>query len=101
MDLFEIKSFLFVSTFVFKQFGTVENSPHCRIAVILFLPLWDCFQKVSADMCQATAPFGFFYLVVTLIAISHEVENGFYFIQKIFDIFTRSSGNVIVENDRI
>ena len=101
MDLFEIKSFLFVSTFVFKQFGTVENSLYCRIAVILFLPLWDCFQKVSADMCPATAPFGFFYLVVTLIAISHEVETGFYFIQKIFDIFTHSGGSVIVENDRI
>lgn len=101
MDLFEIKSFFFVSTFVFKQFGAAENSLYCRIAVILFPPLWDCFQKVSADMCPATAPFGFFYLVVTLIAISHEVETGFYFIQIFFDIFTHSGGSVIVENDRI
>lgn len=101
MDLFETKPFFLVGTFVFKQFIAVENSLHCRIAVIFFLSFWDCFQKVSADMYPATAPFGFFYLIVTLIAISHEVETGFYSIQKLFGIFTRSCGGIIVENDRI
>lgn len=63
MDLFETKLFFHVGAFVFKQFVAVENSLHCRIAVILFLSLWDCFQKVSADMGPVTALFGFFYLV--------------------------------------
>lgn len=96
MALFETKPFFFVGTFVFKQFVTVEDSLHCGIAVIPFLSLGDCFQKVSADMCPATTPLSFFYLVVPLIAISHEVEPGFHPVQKLFGIFACSGGSVIV-----
>lgn len=101
MDLFETKLFFFVGTLVFKQFVAVKHSLYRRITVILFMSFRNGFQKLSADVDPIAATFGFFYFVVTLMAISHQIETGVHPVQELFRIFSSQGGSVIVENDGI
>ena len=69
-----IRQFLcLIASFIFKQLIAVQDSLNCRMTVVFVMTTWYGFNQISPDVCITAAPTELLQLVVTAVAIHHDI----------------------------